>query len=109
MEAEQDRVVSLPAEAGPAEERMLRVDLVREIVARKSAAKGEADCARTRDRSQDSEALAQMRGLATAESSGNCLVRSTGLPILFSLRFDSNTATRSTLPAKSLCEITIEV
>src|SRR6185437_3815384 len=84
MEAEQDRVVSLPAEAGPAEERMLRVDVVREIVARKSAAKGEADCARTRDRSQDSEALAQMRGLATAESSGNCLVRSTGLPILSS-------------------------
>src|SRR5579875_889152 len=40
MEAEQDRVVSLPAEAGPAEERMLREDLVREMVARKERGEG---------------------------------------------------------------------
>jgi transposase/ribosomal protein S19 len=40
MEAEQDRVVSLPAESGSAEERMLRVDLVREIMARKERGEG---------------------------------------------------------------------
>ncbi|GEM_PF-6616036 len=40
MEAEQDRVVSLRAESGLAEERMLRVDLVREIVARKERGEG---------------------------------------------------------------------
>ncbi len=41
MDAERDRVVSLSAEAGPAaEERMLRADLVREIVARKERGEG---------------------------------------------------------------------
>ena len=40
MEERLDRVVSLPRESGSAEERMLRGDLVREIVARKERAKG---------------------------------------------------------------------
>jgi transposase len=40
MEGRLDRVVSLPRESGSAEERMLRGDLVREIVARKERGKG---------------------------------------------------------------------
>ena len=40
MDERLDRVVSLPRESGLAEERMLRGDLVREIVARKERAKG---------------------------------------------------------------------
>ena len=40
MEERLDRVVSLPRESGSAEERMLRGDLVREIVARKERGKG---------------------------------------------------------------------
>ena len=40
MEERLDRVVSLPRELGSAEERMLRGDLVREIVHGKSVAKG---------------------------------------------------------------------
>jgi hypothetical protein len=39
MEA-QERVVSLPTEARSAEERMLRVELVQEIVARKERGEG---------------------------------------------------------------------
>ena len=40
MEERLDRVVSLPRESGSAEERMLRGDLVREIVARKERGEG---------------------------------------------------------------------
>ena len=40
MEERLDRVVSLPREAGSAEERMLRGDLVREMVARKEHGEG---------------------------------------------------------------------
>lgn len=66
MEEEQDRVVSLPAEAGPAEERMLRVDLVREIVARKQRGEGVKRIARELAVDRDGEALAGARQLATA-------------------------------------------
>src|ERR1700730_7914346 len=40
MEGSKDRVVSLPTEAGSAEERMLGADLVREMVARKERGEG---------------------------------------------------------------------
>src|SRR5262249_55219948 len=40
MEERLDRVVSLPSESGSAEERMLRGDLVREMVARKERGEG---------------------------------------------------------------------
>ena len=40
MDERLDRVVSLPRESGLAEERMLRGDLVREIVARKERGEG---------------------------------------------------------------------
>ena len=40
MERASDRVVSLPSESGSAEERMLKGDLVREIVARKERGEG---------------------------------------------------------------------
>ena len=40
MEERLDRVVSQPRESGSAEERMLRGDLVREIVARKERGEG---------------------------------------------------------------------
>jgi transposase-like protein len=40
MEQALDRIVSLPGGAGLAEERMLRGDLVREIVARKQRGEG---------------------------------------------------------------------
>lgn len=40
MEEEVDGVVSLRREAGAAEERMLRVDLVREMVARRARGEG---------------------------------------------------------------------
>jgi hypothetical protein len=44
MEEGLDRVVSLPTEAGLAEERMLGADLVREMVARKERRRrGQAD------------------------------------------------------------------
>jgi hypothetical protein len=69
MEERLDRVVSLPRESGSAEERMLRGDLVREIVARKERGKGvQADRARTRGRSQDGQALAEARQFAAAAS-----------------------------------------
>ena len=40
MEERLDRVVSLPRESGSVEERMLRGELVREIVARKERGEG---------------------------------------------------------------------
>jgi transposase len=46
MEEGLDRVVSLPTEAGAAEERMLRADLVREMVARKARGEGTKRIAR---------------------------------------------------------------
>jgi transposase len=46
MEERMDRVVSLPTEAGLAEERMLGADLVREIVARKERGEGAKRIAR---------------------------------------------------------------
>src|ERR1035437_10430883 len=65
MEEGLDRVVSLPTEAGLAEERMLGADLVREMVARKERRRrGQADRAGTWGGSQDGQALAQTRQLA---------------------------------------------
>jgi hypothetical protein len=67
MEERLDRIVSLPRESDSAEERMLKGDLVREMVARKErGARGQADCARTRGGSRDGAALAQTGRLAAA-------------------------------------------
>ena len=46
MEEQSDQVVSLPTPAGAAEERMLRADLVREMVARAQRAEGAKRIAR---------------------------------------------------------------
>ena len=46
MEEGLDRVVSLPTEAGAAEEQMLRADLVQEMVARKERGEGAKRIAR---------------------------------------------------------------
>ncbi len=46
MEERLNRVVSPPTEAGAAEERMLRADLVREMVARKERGEGAKRIAR---------------------------------------------------------------
>ena len=49
MEEQLDRVVSSSTPAGAAEERMLRADLVREMVARAQRGEGaKRNCARTR-------------------------------------------------------------
>ena len=68
MEQRLEGIVSLPSGAGWAEERMLRGDLVREIIARNQLGEGIKRIARELgvDRSQDGQALAVAGQVAAA-------------------------------------------